>query len=146
NKVTVEDSPFLTEEYLKELVPLIGQRIMIKKKDFLVSQDEKTSATTLDYSTVQTYMVPTIAILLISSVISISLILIFKRRHRRQEAGASPINLKQGFLVAERYAPNPQYSACSASGVPVLRKETLSFLNEVGEGCFGKVFKGNYAL
>ncbi|XP_074032341.1 uncharacterized protein isoform X2 [Leptinotarsa decemlineata] len=42
NKVTVEDLPFLTEEYLKELVPLIGQRIMIKKKihDYIVSQKE----------------------------------------------------------------------------------------------------------
>lgn len=55
---------------------------------------------------------------------------------------ASPINLKQGPLLAERYALNPQYSACTGAGVPVLRKETLKFINEIGEGCFGKVYKG----
>lgn len=55
---------------------------------------------------------------------------------------ASPINLKRSILLAERYAPNPQYSACSATGIPVLKKETLAFLKEVGEGCFGKVYKG----
>ncbi|RZC40061.1 hypothetical protein BDFB_002490, partial [Asbolus verrucosus] len=53
----------------------------------------------------------------------------------------SPINLKHSLLMAERYAPNPQYSACSGTGVPLLRKETLKFINEIGEGCFGKVYK-----
>lgn len=59
---------------------------------------------------------------------------------------ASPVNLKNSLLVAERYAPNPQYSACSGAGVLVLRKETLKFLNEIGEGCFGKVYKGKWKL
>lgn len=50
--------------------------------------------------------------------------------------------LKRNVLVAERYAPNPQYSACNGTTVPILKRETLKFLNEIGEGCFGKVFKG----
>lgn len=54
----------------------------------------------------------------------------------------SPIVLKRSLLVPERYAPNPQYSACSSTTVPILQRETLKFLNEIGEGCFGKVFKG----
>lgn len=56
--------------------------------------------------------------------------------------------LKKSILVADRYTLNPQYTACSttapAPSVPLLRGETLRFLHEIGEGCFGKVFKGNY--
>ncbi|KAK5646760.1 hypothetical protein RI129_005224 [Pyrocoelia pectoralis] len=59
---------------------------------------------------------------------------------------SSPIVLKRSFLVPERYAPNPQYSACSSSSVPVIQRETLKFLNEIGEGCFGKVFKGELQI
>ncbi|XP_063902945.1 tyrosine-protein kinase transmembrane receptor Ror-like isoform X2 [Zophobas morio] len=65
----------------------------------------------------------------------------FRSRHLSNE-GVSPINLKHSLLMAERYAPNPQYSACSGTGVPLLRKETLKFISEIGEGCFGKVYKG----
>ncbi|CAH0557393.1 unnamed protein product, partial [Brassicogethes aeneus] len=64
------------------------------------------------------------------------------RKRRRNVTSASPVNLKESLIVMERYAPNPQYSACAGAGVPVLRKETLKFLNEIGEGCFGKVYKG----
>ncbi|XP_044266348.1 tyrosine-protein kinase transmembrane receptor Ror-like isoform X2 [Tribolium madens] len=64
-----------------------------------------------------------------------------RSRHSNNE-GVSPINLKHSLLMAERYAPNPQYSACSGTGVPLLRKETLKFISEIGEGCFGKVYKG----
>ncbi|KAJ3654937.1 hypothetical protein Zmor_014088 [Zophobas morio] len=64
----------------------------------------------------------------------------FRSRHLSNE-GVSPINLKHSLLMAERYAPNPQYSACSGTGVPLLRKETLKFISEIGEGCFGKVYK-----
>lgn len=66
-------------------------------------------------------------------------------------------------LLAERYITNPQYGVYGASNVvPVsgpgtpgdddtnksqvllLDRNTLTFLEEVGEGCFGKVHKGNY--
>ncbi|KAB0797941.1 hypothetical protein PPYR_08934 [Photinus pyralis] len=59
---------------------------------------------------------------------------------------SSPIVLKRSFLVPERYAPNPQYSACSSSSVPIIQRESLKFLNELGEGCFGKVFKGELQI
>lgn len=58
----------------------------------------------------------------------------------------SPINLKHSLLMAERYAPNPQYSACSGAGVAVLHKDSLRFLSEIGEGCFGKVYKGKWKI
>ncbi|KAL3281174.1 hypothetical protein HHI36_004392, partial [Cryptolaemus montrouzieri] len=59
---------------------------------------------------------------------------------------ASPVNLKNNLLLSKRYAPNPQYTACAGTGVPMLRKETLKFLHEIGEGCFGKVYKGKKIL
>ncbi|XP_018333274.1 tyrosine-protein kinase transmembrane receptor Ror-like [Agrilus planipennis] len=66
----------------------------------------------------------------------------FSREKNAYSSSPSPIALKRSLLVPERYAPNPQYSACTGTSVPVLRRETLKFLNEIGEGCFGKVFKG----
>lgn len=84
------------------------------------------------------------ALLLIFTVISY----ILKRKCSSRydhEALASPINLKNSLLVSKRYAPNPQYTVCSGSGVPLLRKETLKFLHEIGEGCFGKVYKGEFS-
>ncbi|CAG5056635.1 unnamed protein product [Parnassius apollo] len=66
-------------------------------------------------------------------------------------------------LLAERYITNPQYGVCGggalavpANGtlgprhttdtnepeVPLLDRKALTFLEEVGEGCFGKVHKG----
>ncbi|KAJ9597078.1 hypothetical protein L9F63_027032, partial [Diploptera punctata] len=59
----------------------------------------------------------------------------------------SPVSLSKGLLVANRYTPNPQYSACSAPDavlVPQLHRDTLCFLQEIGEGCFGKVYKGEW--
>ncbi|XP_013181433.1 PREDICTED: BDNF/NT-3 growth factors receptor-like isoform X1 [Papilio xuthus] len=59
-------------------------------------------------------------------------------------------------LLAERYITNPQYGVCGAAPgspgtrrnddsepqVPLLDRKALTFLEEVGEGCFGKVHKG----
>lgn len=50
--------------------------------------------------------------------------------------------MKKDALSPERYTPNPQYSACPTA-LPLLNRESLVFLQEIGEGCFGKVFKGN---
>lgn len=66
-------------------------------------------------------------------------------------------------LLAERYITNPQYGVYGAGNVPVpgtpgametddtnksqvqlLDRNALTFLEEVGEGCFGKVHKGKY--
>ena len=57
----------------------------------------------------------------------------------------SPLSLSKGLLVPNRYTPNPQYSACAAPDtilVPQLSRDKLCFLQEIGEGCFGKVYKG----
>lgn len=57
----------------------------------------------------------------------------------------SPLSLSKGLLVPNRYTPNPQYSACATPDtvlVPQLPREKLCFLQEIGEGCFGKVYKG----
>ncbi|XP_044750638.1 BDNF/NT-3 growth factors receptor-like isoform X3 [Coccinella septempunctata] len=64
----------------------------------------------------------------------------------RHDSIASPVNLKSNLLLSKRYVPNPQYTACAGTGVPLLKKETLKFKQEIGEGCFGKVFKGHYIL
>ncbi|XP_069360810.1 muscle, skeletal receptor tyrosine-protein kinase-like [Maniola hyperantus] len=68
-------------------------------------------------------------------------------------------------LLAERYITNPQYGLCGAGSVAtpivvpgtpaplpankdndpevtMLERSALTFLEEVGEGCFGKVYKG----
>ncbi|GLV38614.1 Ror [Carabus blaptoides fortunei] len=65
-------------------------------------------------------------------------------KNKNTSCTASPMVLKKSILVADRYTLNPQYTACSTAGptVPLLRGETLRFLQEIGEGCFGKVFKG----
>lgn len=53
-------------------------------------------------------------------------------------------------LLAERYIANPQYSSAynvplntKGPTVPLLQKNLLTFIEEIGEGCFGKVYKGN---
>lgn len=52
-------------------------------------------------------------------------------------------------LLAERYIANPQYSSAynvlinpKGTTVPLLQKNSLTFIEEIGEGCFGKVYKG----
>ncbi|GLG92358.1 Tyrosine-protein kinase transmembrane receptor Ror [Gryllus bimaculatus] len=65
---------------------------------------------------------------------------------RHGSCSPSPLSLNKGLLEAERYTPNPQYSALAAVGdalpAPALPRARLRLLNELGEGCFGKVFKG----
>ncbi|XP_050587164.1 tyrosine-protein kinase transmembrane receptor Ror-like isoform X3 [Bombus affinis] len=54
----------------------------------------------------------------------------------------TPMNLKKGLLLANKYTPNPQYFSCASPEVPILQRESLVFLEDIGEGCFGKVYKG----
>lgn len=51
------------------------------------------------------------------------------------------MNLKKG-LLANKYTPNPQYFPCGPSEIHVIPRENLIFLHDIGEGCFGKVYKG----
>ncbi|XP_024941360.1 muscle, skeletal receptor tyrosine protein kinase isoform X2 [Cephus cinctus] len=61
---------------------------------------------------------------------------------RRSSLNPSPMNLKKGVLLANKYTPNPQYFTCISPEVPILRRDCLMFLHDIGEGCFGKVYKG----
>nr|XP_022901749.1 tyrosine-protein kinase transmembrane receptor Ror-like [Onthophagus taurus] len=66
---------------------------------------------------------------------------IYKRKSMKSNAPSIRV-LKTNPLMADRYAPNPQYSTCPSTAAPILKRENLMFLNEIGEGCFGKVYKG----
>lgn len=61
---------------------------------------------------------------------------------RRNSLNPSPMNLKKGLLLANKYTPNPQYFSCASPEVPMLRRDCFVFLHDIGEGCFGKVYKG----
>lgn len=50
------------------------------------------------------------------------------------------MSLSKGLLGS--YVPNPQYTASDTIPVAVLPRDKLFFEQEIGEGCFGKVFKG----
>lgn len=54
----------------------------------------------------------------------------------------SPFNLKKSVLLANKYTPNPQYFGCTPPEVPIICRDHLIFLYDIGEGCFGKVYKG----
>ncbi|XP_020299419.1 muscle, skeletal receptor tyrosine-protein kinase-like isoform X2 [Pseudomyrmex gracilis] len=63
-------------------------------------------------------------------------------KSQRSSLYATPINLKKGLLLAHKYTPNPQYFTCASPEVPIIERESLVFLHDIGEGCFGKVYKG----
>ncbi|XP_017769848.1 PREDICTED: BDNF/NT-3 growth factors receptor-like [Nicrophorus vespilloides] len=90
------------------------------------------------------YITGTVGVVFISLVIIVIICKLLKHLSMRNKSSKSPspIVLKRNLLVADRYAPNPQYSACSSGPVLLLRQENLELLKEIGEGCFGKVYKG----
>ncbi|XP_071448591.1 muscle, skeletal receptor tyrosine protein kinase-like [Hetaerina americana] len=59
---------------------------------------------------------------------------------------STPVSLSKGVLLPDRYASNPQYTSslpqASDTPVPLIPKDSLAFLQEIGEGCFGKVYRG----
>ncbi|KZC04523.1 Muscle, skeletal receptor tyrosine protein kinase, partial [Dufourea novaeangliae] len=63
-------------------------------------------------------------------------------KSQRNSLDGTPMNLKRGLLLANKYTPNPQYFSCSSPEVPILQRESLVFVQDIGEGCFGKVYKG----
>ncbi|XP_043506683.1 tyrosine-protein kinase transmembrane receptor Ror-like isoform X3 [Frieseomelitta varia] len=67
-------------------------------------------------------------------------------KSQRNSLDATPINLKKGLLLANKYTPNPQYFSCASPEVAILQRESLVFLEDIGEGCFGKVYKGELCL
>ncbi|XP_004929369.3 tyrosine-protein kinase transmembrane receptor Ror isoform X1 [Bombyx mori] len=99
--------------------------------------------------------------LLLLFVVSI-LVWYFRRRICRVDGKTQPRVRPGEPLLAERYITNPQYgvygAGATATGtgpangpivddtteprVPLLDRSALTFLEEVGEGCFGKVHRG----
>ncbi|CAK9820474.1 Tyrosine-protein kinase transmembrane receptor Ror [Anthophora plagiata] len=63
-------------------------------------------------------------------------------KSQRNSLDGTPMNLKKGLLLANKYTPNPQYFSCASPEVPILQRDSLVFLQDIGEGCFGKVYKG----
>ncbi|XP_076635602.1 muscle, skeletal receptor tyrosine protein kinase [Colletes latitarsis] len=63
-------------------------------------------------------------------------------KSQRNSLDGTPMNLKKGLLLANKYTPNPQYFSCASLEVPILQRESLVFVQDIGEGCFGKVYKG----
>ncbi|XP_030745043.1 BDNF/NT-3 growth factors receptor-like [Sitophilus oryzae] len=104
-------------------------------------QEGRTNAVTEQVPYLVNFVLPS-AVLVACAILFMAVVFYIKLKSKRRNDSAAPMNLKDGLLIPERYAPNPQYSVCSSTDVPVIRKETLKFLNELGEGCFGKVFKG----
>ncbi|XP_008547806.1 high affinity nerve growth factor receptor isoform X1 [Microplitis demolitor] len=66
----------------------------------------------------------------------------YNKKIDRTTLDLSPMNLKKSILVANKYTPNPQYFNCAPPEVPILRRGDVTFFFEIGQGCFGKVYKG----
>uniref|UniRef100_A0A8D8Y8S9 Muscle, skeletal receptor tyrosine-protein kinase n=1 Tax=Cacopsylla melanoneura TaxID=428564 RepID=A0A8D8Y8S9_9HEMI len=60
----------------------------------------------------------------------------------------APFSFNKEMLDEDRYASNPLYtsSSMSSSEVPILCRSDVTFSTEIGEGCFGKVYKGELTL
>ncbi|XP_073995280.1 muscle, skeletal receptor tyrosine protein kinase-like [Rhodnius prolixus] len=72
------------------------------------------------------------------------------KRRRGQNA---PMSLSNSLLPADRYATNPQYMISEPEQpqsppvpLPALSRDSLTFSHVIGEGCFGKVYKGQLHL
>ncbi|XP_012234031.2 high affinity nerve growth factor receptor-like isoform X1 [Linepithema humile] len=64
-------------------------------------------------------------------------------KSQRNSLDGTPINLKKG-LLGHKYTLNPQYFTCTSPEVLIIQRESLVFLHDIGEGCFGKVYKGEW--
>ncbi|KAF7996941.1 hypothetical protein HCN44_002587 [Aphidius gifuensis] len=76
-----------------------------------------------------------------------SSIIYFLRQHcytkkaKRKSLALAPISLKESLLPI-KYTSNTQYFGGTPLEIPIVRRENLTFLDVIGEGCFGKVYKG----
>lgn len=64
-----------------------------------------------------------------------------------------PVGLSKGVLHEDKYAANPQYvvslpelQSPDSVHLPQLPREVVKFEHVIGEGCFGKVFKGEFCI
>ncbi|XP_031843455.1 muscle, skeletal receptor tyrosine-protein kinase [Nomia melanderi] len=70
----------------------------------------------------------------------------YNMKSQRNSLDGTPMNLKKGLLLANKYTPNPQYFSCASPEVPIVQRESLIFVQDIGEGCFGKVYKGELCV
>ncbi|KAJ2944619.1 hypothetical protein O0L34_g3972 [Tuta absoluta] len=127
-------------------------------------------AASSEYPTATTHTANSSALLVASAiggalllvVVLAAVIMCYLRRRIGFVDGKSQPRVRPGEpLLAERYITNPQYGVYGAGSlaavtagtpqaiaddthepVPLLDRHALTFLEEVGEGCFGKVHKG----
>ncbi|CAH0700752.1 unnamed protein product [Spodoptera exigua] len=98
----------------------------------------------------------------VTLILLVSIILLYLKRRICRVDGKTQPRVRPGEpLLAERYITNPQYGVYGAGNLPIpgtpgvmdtddtnksqvqlLDRNALTFLEEVGEGCFGKVHKG----
>ncbi|XP_022116491.2 muscle, skeletal receptor tyrosine protein kinase isoform X1 [Pieris rapae] len=108
---------------------------------------------------IMTVVAGCVSLLVIVAIISL---IIYLRKRICDVDGKVKPRIRPGEpLLAERYITNPQYGVCGAGAlvvpgspathhggdatepeVKLLDRSALTFLEEVGEGCFGKVHKG----
>ncbi|XP_034949744.1 tyrosine-protein kinase transmembrane receptor Ror-like isoform X2 [Chelonus insularis] len=81
----------------------------------------------------------TTASLIVIGILGIFLF-ILKKKHYNKKTVRQTLN--KSVLLANKYTPNPQYFGCTPPEVPIIRRENIIFLYDIGEGCFGKVYKG----
>ncbi|KAL1458323.1 hypothetical protein WDU94_008484, partial [Cyamophila willieti] len=103
------------------------------------------------------------ATVLISTFILFTLAIICCRRRKRWPHSKNPkpkearqfgeivmasFPFNKEMLDEDRYASNPLYTSSSinSSDVPILCRSDVTFSTEIGEGCFGKVYKGELTL
>ena len=75
-------------------------------------------------------------------------------RHGKSMVAMTPVALTKKILQHERFATNPDYWSSSTSSVHsdaaagelqsfvIIQPESIRLIHEIGEGCFGKVYKG----
>ncbi|KAK7063183.1 hypothetical protein SK128_010408 [Halocaridina rubra] len=77
-----------------------------------------------------------------------TLFALLRHRHREKKSGSSPALAKSSSLLTYNFASNPNYYAQAPDNFPLqtlavqlIDKEQIAFVGELGEGCFGKVYK-----
>ncbi|XP_034236659.1 BDNF/NT-3 growth factors receptor-like [Thrips palmi] len=91
----------------------------------------------------------------VAVVLAIIVVVCVRSRYTRSRKNQTPRSLSKGPLGSELFLPNPQYSvgltslgdaALAAHGqqpvVPLIARHALTLHENIGEGCFGKVFRG----
>ncbi|XKL61133.1 hypothetical protein PGB90_008190 [Kerria lacca] len=71
------------------------------------------------------------------------------KKYKANKNKALAIPLRQNIILEERYTTNPQYTSTGVHSdnlpiVPIIQRSAITDLQLIGEGFFGKVFKGQF--